>query len=244
MIKLSDRLHYVLQPSLESLLARGSLEFPLQPFPYQFQGVAFLYPRLAAILADEMGLGKTMQAITAMRLLLHAGEIGSVLLVCPKPLVTNWQREFALWAPEVPVSVIEGDPQRRAWQWQLPTLPGENRQLRIAVPRSETDWRRCDCISTWSCSTNRSESRTAAATSDSRLRDSSQPQLGADRHAGRKHAGRPGGHFRVPRPRPSVAGDEAASDGPRTSATTSCGARRTRCSPTCRRSCSAMPKSS
>ena len=61
--------------------------------------MAFLYPRVAAILADEMGLGKTMQAITAMRVLIRAGEIETVLLVCPKPLVTNWLREFALWRP-------------------------------------------------------------------------------------------------------------------------------------------------
>ncbi len=82
------------------------MTFPVQPFPYQFEGVAFLYPRHAAILADEMGLGKTMQAITAIRLLLHARrDCDSVLLVCPKPLVTNWQREFAMWAPEVPVMV-------------------------------------------------------------------------------------------------------------------------------------------
>jgi SNF2 family DNA or RNA helicase len=108
---------------LELLLARGSLEFPKQPFAYQLQGVAFLYPRFGALLADEMGLGKTMQAITAIRLLLFTGEIGRVLLVCPKPLVSNWVREFALWAPEVSVSVIEGDPQRRSWQWQLPRFP-------------------------------------------------------------------------------------------------------------------------
>jgi SNF2 family DNA or RNA helicase len=122
-IKLSDRLHYVLQPPLELMLARGSLEFPKQPFAYQLQGIAFLYPRFGALLADEMGLGKTMQAITAVRLLLFTGEVGRVLLVCPKPLVNNWVREFAQWAPEVPVSIIEGDPQRRAWQWQLPRYP-------------------------------------------------------------------------------------------------------------------------
>ena len=80
-IKLADRLQYVLQPSLESLLAEGSLAFPFRPFPFQFEGVAFLYPRKAAILADEMGLGKTMQAITAIRLLLRRGQVQSVLLV-------------------------------------------------------------------------------------------------------------------------------------------------------------------
>ena len=122
-IKLADRLQYVLQPSLESLLAEGSLAFPFHPFPFQFEGIAFLYPRQAAILADEMGLGKTMQAITAIRLLLRRGELRSVLLVCPKPLVTNWQREFAVWAPEVPLSVIEGDQAKRQWQWSLPNVP-------------------------------------------------------------------------------------------------------------------------
>ncbi len=66
-----------LQPPLETLLGCDSLAFPFRPFPYQFEGVAFLYPRMAAVLADEMGLGKTMQAITAMRMLLHAGEIST-----------------------------------------------------------------------------------------------------------------------------------------------------------------------
>jgi SNF2 family DNA or RNA helicase len=122
-IKLEDRLRYILQPSLEGLLAERSLEFPFQPFPYQLEGIAFLYPRHAAVLADEMGLGKTMQAITAIRLLLRCGEIRSVLLICPKPLVSNWCREFDLWAPEIPLVVIEGDQARRRWQWHLADVP-------------------------------------------------------------------------------------------------------------------------
>ncbi|MBN2293954.1 MAG: DEAD/DEAH box helicase [Pirellulales bacterium] len=122
-VKLKDRLDYILQPSLESLMVERSLKFPFEPFPYQFAGVAFLYPRHAAILADEMGLGKTMQTITAVRLLLHRGELRRILLVCPKPLVTNWLREFALWAPEIPVAVIEGNQEQRRWRWQLPDAP-------------------------------------------------------------------------------------------------------------------------
>src|SRR5260221_11883581 len=86
-IKLEDRLFYVLQPSLETLIGEGSLAFPCHPFPYQFEGVAFLYPRYGAILADEMGLGKSMQAITAMRLFLHAGQGRSGLCIVPKPLL-------------------------------------------------------------------------------------------------------------------------------------------------------------
>lgn len=122
-IKLADRLYYVLQPPLETMLAAGSLRMPFEPFPYQFQGIGFLYPRVAAILADEMGLGKTMQAITAVRLLLRLGEVRSVLLICPKPLVSNWRREFTMWAPEVPLCILEGDQARRRWQWQQTAAP-------------------------------------------------------------------------------------------------------------------------
>jgi SNF2 family DNA or RNA helicase len=118
-VKLQDRLFYVLQPPLEAWMAGQQLEFPFHPFPYQFEGVAFLYPRYAAVLADEMGLGKTMQAITAIRLLLRSGELRSVLLICPKPLVSNWRREFQQWAPELPLAIIEGDQGRRRWLWEL-----------------------------------------------------------------------------------------------------------------------------
>jgi SNF2 family DNA or RNA helicase len=116
-VKLQDRLYYMLQPPLETLVASGSLQFPFEPFPYQFEGIAFLYPRYSAILADEMGLGKTMQAISTIRMLLRSGELRRVLLICPKPLVTNWRREFAQWAPEIPIAVIEGDKEKRHWQW-------------------------------------------------------------------------------------------------------------------------------
>jgi SNF2 family DNA or RNA helicase len=122
-IKLEDRLYYVLQPPLESLVKQGSLHFPFEPFNYQFQGIAFLFPRYSAVLADEMGLGKTMQAISTVRMLLCAGEVRSVLLICPKPLVTNWKREFHLWAPEVPLCVIEGDAAKRRWQWSQADVP-------------------------------------------------------------------------------------------------------------------------
>lgn len=122
-IKLEDRLHYLLQPPLETLLQSDALHFPFEPFKYQYQGVAFLYPRYSAVLADEMGLGKTMQAITAIRMLVRSGELARVLLVCPKPLVTNWQREFQQWAPEIPLTIIEGDSGKRRWQWSSTATP-------------------------------------------------------------------------------------------------------------------------
>lgn len=122
-VKLEDRLFYLLQPPLENILGNGELELPFEPFPYQLGGISFLYTRHAAILADEMGLGKTMQAITTLRLLLHAHEVGSAILICPKPLIPNWQREFAQWAPEIPVAVIEGAAEQRKWAWQRTECP-------------------------------------------------------------------------------------------------------------------------
>ncbi len=119
-VRLEDRLFYALQPTLEMILSEEALGFPHTPFPFQWDGIAFLVPRHAAVLADEMGLGKTMQAVTAVRTLLHTGELRRVLLVCPKPLITNWQREFGLWAPEIPLTVIAGDKARRQFQWRRP----------------------------------------------------------------------------------------------------------------------------
>ena len=78
----------------------------------------FLLPRHHAVLADEMGLGKTMQAVVALRLLIRSRQATRALLVCPKPLVTNWQREFAMWASDIPVTVVTGPQARREFLWQ------------------------------------------------------------------------------------------------------------------------------
>jgi SNF2 family DNA or RNA helicase len=122
-VKLSERLFYLLQPDLETLLAGCCLSFPHEPFPFQFDGMAFLLPRFGGILADEMGLGKSMQAISSLRLLVHSGQARSVLIICPKGLVSNWSRELSVWAPELVVGVIAGDRERRQWQWSLQDVP-------------------------------------------------------------------------------------------------------------------------
>jgi SNF2 family DNA or RNA helicase len=136
LVRLEDRLYYVLQPPLETIVRNARLTFPHAPFPYQMDGIAFLFPRRAAVLADEMGLGKTMQAITAIRMLLMAGELSSVLLICPKPLVSNWVHEFRMWAPEIPLAVIEGDSNKRAWVWSNPQAPVKIANYEVLV----RDW--------------------------------------------------------------------------------------------------------
>ncbi|MBL9162575.1 MAG: DEAD/DEAH box helicase [Planctomycetaceae bacterium] len=142
-VRLEDRLAYLLQPPLENLLAAEALDFPFRPFPYQLDGIAYLYPRHEAVLADEMGLGKTMQTVVSLRLLAHQGLVRRALLVCPKPLVTNWRREFSQWAPELPVTIVEGSQSQRQWLWNNAAegvlianyeLIVRDRQLAVNVP--------------------------------------------------------------------------------------------------------------
>jgi SNF2 family DNA or RNA helicase len=122
-LSLEDRLFYILQPPLETMLAGQELIMPFEPFPHQYEGIGWLYAQESALLADEMGLGKTMQMITAVRLLLRGGQIRRILLVCPKPLIPNWQREFRAWAEELPVVTVEGDTARRNLIWKMPGVP-------------------------------------------------------------------------------------------------------------------------
>lgn len=122
-LSIEDRLFYLLQPPLQSWLAGQELIMPFEPFPYQYEGIGWLFSKSAALLADEMGLGKTMQTITAIRLLLRSGQLRRVLLVCPKPLLPNWQREFHAWAEEIPFVVVEGDTDRRRLTWTMPGVP-------------------------------------------------------------------------------------------------------------------------
>ncbi|MCA9064725.1 MAG: DEAD/DEAH box helicase [Planctomycetaceae bacterium] len=122
-LSLQDRLFYLLQPPLESWLAGQELIMPFEPFGYQYEGIAWLFASHSALLADEMGLGKTMQTITGIRLLLRSGQVRRVLLICPKPLIPNWQREFRTWAEELPVVTIEGNGARRRMLWTMPGVP-------------------------------------------------------------------------------------------------------------------------
>ncbi|MEZ6060918.1 MAG: DEAD/DEAH box helicase [Planctomycetaceae bacterium] len=122
-LSLQDRLFYLLQPPLETWLAGQELIMPFEPFPYQYEGIAWLFASHSALLADEMGLGKTMQTITGIRLLLRSGQVRRILLICPKPLIPNWQREFRTWAEELPVVTIEGNGARRRMLWTMPGVP-------------------------------------------------------------------------------------------------------------------------
>lgn len=74
--------------------------------PYQQHGVDWLYflhdYKFGGILADDMGLGKTVQVLAFLQLLKERARRkapAASLLVVPKSLIINWQRESAKFTP-------------------------------------------------------------------------------------------------------------------------------------------------
>lgn len=104
---------------------------------YQWDGVRFLVGCDGALLSDEMGLGKTVQAITALRLLLHTPSVNRALVVVPASLRQNWLDEFSKWANELVVRPLRGSQNNRLFTYKLPlpVLLCSYEQLRIDAIR-------------------------------------------------------------------------------------------------------------
>jgi SNF2 family DNA or RNA helicase len=81
--------------------------------PYQSLGAGWLsfleQWNLGACLADDMGLGKTIQLI-AFLLHLKAEKRwnGSMLLICPTSVLSNWERELKRFAPTLKILLHHG----------------------------------------------------------------------------------------------------------------------------------------
>ncbi len=81
--------------------------------PYQVQGyrwLHFLYQNgFGGILADDMGLGKTVQTLAFLLSLREQGLAqGPNLVVAPRSLLFNWQREIERFTPGLKVLVYAG----------------------------------------------------------------------------------------------------------------------------------------
>src|SRR5690606_17951595 len=59
-------------------------------------------------LADDMGLGKTLQVLTFIQSLVNANNDTTVLVVVPRSLVFNWQKEAEKFTPELKILVYSG----------------------------------------------------------------------------------------------------------------------------------------
>lgn len=82
--------------------------------PYQQRGYHWLYKNsqlgFGSIIADDMGLGKTLQVITLLLRLKQEdpGQKAQVLIIVPTTLLTNWQKEFDKFAPEISCCIYHG----------------------------------------------------------------------------------------------------------------------------------------
>jgi superfamily II DNA or RNA helicase len=59
-------------------------------------------------LADDMGLGKTIQALALLDLIKLQGRKGTTLVVTPKSLIFNWQREARRFTPKLKTTAYHG----------------------------------------------------------------------------------------------------------------------------------------
>lgn len=57
------------------------------------------YRKLGGLLADDMGLGKTIQVISFLSYLQEIGRLTPTLVVVPKTLMDNWEKEVRKFAP-------------------------------------------------------------------------------------------------------------------------------------------------
>ena len=78
--------------------------------PYQKNGYKWLNYMgelgFGACLADDMGLGKTVQVLAYLDRLRNGEPDAHCLLVVPASLLSNWQKEAAKFAPELPLEVF------------------------------------------------------------------------------------------------------------------------------------------
>jgi superfamily II DNA or RNA helicase len=85
---------------------------------YQRDGVAWLQllgeADAGGVLADDMGLGKTIQALTHILVEKEAGRLDAgALVVAPRSVLRNWEREAARFTPSLRCAVYHG-PGRQA----------------------------------------------------------------------------------------------------------------------------------
>lgn len=85
------------------------LEAKLRPYQQQgFKWLSYLHDKkLGGCLADDMGLGKTLQTI-ALLASVYPGEKRPSLIVMPRSLLFNWEREVARFAPQLKTYTFYG----------------------------------------------------------------------------------------------------------------------------------------
>ncbi|KXG33813.2 hypothetical protein SORBI_3003G377300 [Sorghum bicolor] len=87
-------------------------------YDYQLQGLQWIFnnfkTRRNVILADEMGLGKTVQVICFLNHVIKENLTTSpALILAPKSILLQWEKEFGRWGSNLNVIVYQGDKDSR-----------------------------------------------------------------------------------------------------------------------------------
>ncbi|KAL7519882.1 hypothetical protein ACHAWX_004636 [Stephanocyclus meneghinianus] len=117
---LDQSTHDLYLPSSSGKWPRIRLPFSTYQKLYQhqrigIQWIASLHRNTikGGILADDMGMGKTMQTLVYLGSMMRAQSIHNALVVCPKSVVRNWEREanlvFKDIVPKCKVCAITSD---------------------------------------------------------------------------------------------------------------------------------------
>lgn len=81
--------------------------------PYQEQGykwLNYMYEhQLGGCLADDMGLGKTLQTIAQLVKAYDESDAKPSLIIMPRSLLYNWQREVEKFAPQLSTYIFHGN---------------------------------------------------------------------------------------------------------------------------------------
>jgi len=105
--------------------------------PHQISGLNWLLynfnKRRNCILADEMGLGKTIQTISFLATLYEEAKIFPFLILVPLAVASNWEREFAKWAPRLHTVTLTGNMSSRETIKKYELFAGDQRKLQTHV---------------------------------------------------------------------------------------------------------------
>lgn len=82
----------------------------IELYPYQRDGVSFMYDKTGVILADDMGLGKTYQALAEIKQWHQEYPVPNlkVLIVAPKSALGVWDTHIEEFFPEINRMVVSG----------------------------------------------------------------------------------------------------------------------------------------
>lgn len=103
--EIEDRKRLMAESQAISDLTMGAKwrEFAL---PHQIEGAKRLTASRRAILGDGMGLGKTLQAIMTFDMLKAVGAAKKCLILCPKPVLDNFEYHFQEYSPNNMIHVL------------------------------------------------------------------------------------------------------------------------------------------